>query len=85
MPIDPLSDHLEDSPHIAIQVANGGYIVHAWVFDSESKEKDQYKWTTSVFTSVLSMTAYIERVVKNLEGPNEGLNPGDRLGNIKIE
>jgi hypothetical protein len=51
---------------VGVKVANGGYVVHAL-----TKQDDEWGWTTSVFTSMATLTAYIQRVTTDLEGADE--------------
>jgi len=64
---------------VAVQVCNGGVIVHARIW---CDVQETVGVTTSVFSDLDSMASYIKRVCKDWEGSSEVL---ERLGPLKVD
>lgn len=65
--------------HAAVRVANGGFVVSAWVLDDE-----EWRYETSCFTDLDTCLGYVRRVCSALIGPNE-MSPGDTIGGLRLD
>jgi hypothetical protein len=73
--IEALQDQALNT-HMMIQVANGGYIVHAWV-----KGDKTWEVATNVYSSVETLASGVARMAMAIEG---GDSTGDTLGPLTL-
>lgn len=68
---------------IAIKVANGGFVVHASVYQTDNDGDGAWIYTTCVFSDEDTLVSFIRRTLGTLIGPD---NPGEArdVGPFKV-